>query len=100
VRNTFALRNVKIVCSGEVILASEVECPEPGGNFLMKGVWHFLKTNPTVWRWSQKSAISSMASSRLPSHIARIETLWIELSPRDLGGYEFWPNNCESSERD
>jgi hypothetical protein len=20
--------------------------------------------------------------------------------PRDLGGYEFWPNNCESSERD
>jgi hypothetical protein len=21
-------------------------------------------------------------------------------SPRDLGGYEFWPNNCESSERD
>jgi hypothetical protein len=21
-------------------------------------------------------------------------------SPRDLGGYEIWPNNCESSERD
>jgi hypothetical protein len=22
------------------------------------------------------------------------------ISPRDLGGYEIWPNNCESSEKD
>jgi hypothetical protein len=25
---------------------------------------------------------------------------WLGIAPRDLGGYEFWPNNCESSERD